>query len=99
MLLHLTGSRQVLAMLTFTPTRNIFTWYEDPKNHDYVESIDKKAQQIGRAGDKEDEFVSYTNTCRDGPIEWRYNGQDRIARLKVLKKQWDPTGVFTKELI
>jgi FAD/FMN-containing dehydrogenase len=61
--------------------------------------MEKKAKRIGRAGDREDEFISYTNTCRDDPIEWRYKGQDRIARLKALKKQWDPTGVFTKELL
>jgi hypothetical protein len=64
-----------------------------------VEDIDKKAQQIGRVGDKEDEFISYTNTCREGPIVWRYKGQDRVARLKALKKQWDPMGVFTEELL
>ena len=89
----------MVSTLTFISTRNILSWYEDPKNHVYVEIIDKKAQQIGRTGDKEDEFVSYTNTCREGPIEWRYKGQDRIARLKALKKQWDPMGVFTKELL
>lgn len=64
-----------------------------------MESMDKRAQAIGRKGDKEDEFISYTNTCREGPLEWRYKGQDRIARLKTLKKKWDPKGVFTKELL
>lgn len=79
--------------------RNFLSWYEDPQNHEYLESIDKKGQEIGRAGEKEEDFVSYTNTCRDAPLEWRYKGHDRIARLKALKKRWDPTGVFTKELL
>jgi len=61
--------------------------------------MEKKAKDIGRAADTEDEFISYTNTCRGDPIEWRYKGQHRIARLKALKKLWDPTGVFTKELL
>lgn len=52
-----------------------------------------------RRGDNEKDYVSYTNTCRDGPLEWRYKGQDRIARLKSLKKKWDPTGIFTRELL
>lgn len=79
--------------------RNILSWYEGPTNHDYIEGVDKKAQKIARVGEEEKDFVSYTNTCRDGPLEWRYKGQDRIARLRALKKQWGPSGIFTQELL
>lgn len=61
--------------------------------------MDKKAQEIARVGEDEKDFVSYTNTCRDRPLEWRYKGQERIARLKSLKAEWDPKGVFTRELL
>jgi hypothetical protein len=52
-----------------------------------------------RRGVEEQEFISYTNTNREGPISYRYKGADRIERLKALKKQWDPTGVFTTQLL
>ena len=52
-----------------------------------------------RVGTKEKAFISYTNTSREDPMEYRYKGEDRIARLKTLKREWDPKGVFTKELL
>lgn len=61
--------------------------------------MDKKAQDATRAGTHEAAFVSYTNSSRDDPLEYRYKGAERIARLKALKEQYDPTGVFTKQLL
>lgn len=78
---------------------NLASWYKDANNHDLVDSADKKAQAVMRRGVEEQEFISYTNTSREDPISYRYKGSDRIERLKALKKQWDPTGVFTTQLL
>lgn len=77
----------------------MFSWYKDANNHALVDSMDKKAQVAMRVGTEEDDFVSYTNTSRDDPVAYRYKGVGRIRRLQGLKKEWDPTGVFTKELL
>ncbi|KAF3008217.1 hypothetical protein E8E14_009289 [Neopestalotiopsis sp. 37M] len=78
---------------------NILSWYQDPESDEYIESADRRAQAISRKGDDEELFVSYTNTSRDDPISWRYKGEDRIDRLRALKKKWDPKGVFTKTFL
>lgn len=45
------------------------------------------------------EYVDYQNGTRDGPIERRFRGTERLARLRQLKKHWDPSGVFTRQLL
>ena len=52
-----------------------------------------------REGSEEETFIAYTNAHRDDPLEYRYKGADRIAKLKELKKRWDPSGCFTKEFL
>ncbi|KAI0386310.1 FAD-binding domain-containing protein [Hypomontagnella monticulosa] len=78
---------------------NVLSWYTDPANHELVASMDMKAQAAMREGTQQETFVSYTNTTREGPLEYRYKGAERLQRLKALKKEFDPTGVFTKELL
>lgn len=75
------------------------SWYTDATNHDFVTTIDQKARATMHAGTEEEAFVSYTNTNRQDPVEHRYKGSDRIDRLRALKKQIDPTGVFTREFL
>ncbi|ETS83867.1 hypothetical protein PFICI_05743 [Pestalotiopsis fici W106-1] len=95
------GSREVVSFghAQVDYWMNILSWYQDPKSHDFVDSVGKKAQAISRKGDDEDAFVTYTNTSRDDPLPWRYKGEERINRLRALKKEWDPTGVFTKTFL
>ncbi|KAK7955670.1 fad binding domain-containing protein [Apiospora aurea] len=69
---------------------NVLSWYTDAKNHGYVDEMDKEAQAATRAGTNEADFVSYTNTSRDDPVEYRYKGTERIAKLKTLKARHDP---------
>ena len=52
-----------------------------------------------RVGTTQKAFVSYTNTSREDPIEYRYRGTDRLAKLSALKKEWDPKGVFTETFL
>ena len=75
------------------------SWYTDPSQHAEMSAFNKAAMSQMRVGTVEKGFVSYTNNTRDAPIEWRYKGEERLERLRRLKKEWDPTGVFTKELL
>ena len=52
-----------------------------------------------RVGTEEKDFISYTNSTRADPIEYRYKGPERLDKLRWLKKKWDSGGVFTKELL
>ncbi|KAI0835703.1 FAD-binding domain-containing protein [Hypoxylon sp. FL0890] len=78
---------------------NVLSWYTDEANHEFVSDMDQRAQAAMRAGTHEEAFISYTNTTREDPLEYRYRGADRVKRLKALKQEFDPTGVFTKELL
>lgn len=78
---------------------NILSWYTDPTLHEKVLAFDKKAQQIMRSDTIPEAYVAYTNTSRDDPIENRYKSDDTVRKLKALKREWDPEGYFTKELL
>ena len=78
---------------------NALGWYSDPSQHEKIAQFDREAQEQMRMGTKETAFISYTNTSREDPIEYRYKGEERVKKLKSLKKEWDPTGVFTRELL
>lgn len=82
-----------------TTSSNCTTWYKNPANHAAAQAILDKAKSSLRKGLEEHDYVSYTNLGRDDPIDQRYKGADRLERLKCLKKTWDPTGVFTTELL
>ena len=43
--------------------------------------------------------ATYGNWTRSAPVEERYRGAERLAKLRALKRQWDPQGVFTKEFL
>ena len=49
-----------------------------------------------RVGTKDEAFISYTNCTPEDSIEYRYKGAARIAKLRDLKRKWDPKGVFTR---
>ncbi len=52
-----------------------------------------------RAGQHPADYIDYPNVSRDGPLERRYRGEERLAKLKTLKREWDPRGVFTTQLL
>lgn len=78
---------------------NVLGWYTGPSQHEKMARFDRDAQAQMRIGTKQSDFVSYTNTSREDPIEYRYKGEERLEKLQELKLEWDPTGVFTKELL
>lgn len=78
---------------------NILTWYSSSRLHDQVLSFDQRARAIMREGTPPETYITYTNTNRDDPIEWRYRDPAALEKLRVLKRRYDPDGVFTKELL
>lgn len=79
--------------------RNLLSWYRNNSSHNFVESMDKKAQAAMLQGTEEGNFISYTNTNREDPLSYRYEGTQRVKRLQELKKLWDPKSVFTTQLL
>ena len=78
--------------------RNNLIWHTDPKNRSKVDEYNEKCLTVMR-GPNISEWADYQNGTRSGPIELRFRGIDRLARLQQLKKKWDPTGVFTTQLL
>lgn len=86
-----------LGMLILV-NRNNLIWHTDERNREKVDEYNEKCIAIMR-GPSPTEFVNYQNGTRDGPIEYRYRGIERLSRLRHLKKQWDPSGIFTGQLL
>jgi hypothetical protein len=86
-------------MLIYALHRNTFSWYHFAENHDRILDFENRAIAAMRVGTEESEFVDYANCNRIDPIERRYRGKERLERLRMLKKKWDPNGVFTKQLL
>ena len=52
-----------------------------------------------RLGTGLDSYVDLPHGTRTGPIERRFRGQERLAKLRALKKEFDPQGTFTREFL
>ncbi|RDW83797.1 FAD-binding oxidoreductase [Aspergillus mulundensis] len=73
-------------------------WHTDPANREMVDGFNEECLALLRGPD-ESQYVDFANGTRSGPIQYRYRGEARLAKLRELKKQWDPEGVFTKQLL
>jgi hypothetical protein len=73
-------------------------WHTDIKNRIKVDEYNNKSIAIMRGPDKS-EYADFQNGTREGPIELRFRGEGRLEKLKALKESWDPTGVFTAQLL
>jgi FAD/FMN-containing dehydrogenase len=79
-------------------SRNNLVWFTDEKNRSKVDEYNSKALDAVRDPSQET-WADFPNSTRTGPIQLRYRGKERLDRLKSLKKEWDPTGVFTNQLL
>lgn len=50
-------------------------------------------------GPDETQYIDFQNATRAGPIQRRYRGEARLKKLRQLKREWDPQGVFTRQLL
>ena len=89
---------KTLLWMTRLISRNNLIWHTDVSNRQKVDEYNARCLSIMR-GSNPSEWADYQNRTRDGPIELRFRGKERLARLKTLKKQWDPTGLFTSQLL
>lgn len=92
-------SNMFFEMVMLILHSNLTSWYKDEANHSTVENITNKARGAMRKGVEEQDYISYTNIGREDLIIYRYKGVDRLEKLKALKKEWDPAGVFTTEFL
>lgn len=79
-------------------SRNNLVFFTDEKNRSKVEEYNSKALDAVR-GPSRETWADFPGSTRTGPIELRYRGGERLNRLTSLKKEWDPTGVFTNQLL
>lgn len=97
-----TGSRliysQAVLYALILDYRNSVLWYTDPKNRIEIDGFNENCISLMRGPDKE-KYVDYQSATRVAPIERRFRGAERLARLKSLKKEWDPKGIFTNQLL
>lgn len=73
-------------------------WHTDKNNRSKVDEYNNKTLDIMR-GPNQETWVDFQNATRSSPIQQRYRGKERLDRLRALKKEWDPTGVFTDQLL
>jgi hypothetical protein len=59
----------------------------------------EKAMAAFRSGQSRREYSSFLNHTRTAPIEERFRNAEVLSKLRELKKQWDPNGVFTDQLL
>lgn len=52
-----------------------------------------------RAGTEPHTYVDLPHGTRTDPIERRFPDQQRLSKMRALKKEYDPQGVFTKQLL
>jgi len=48
---------------------------------------------------KEEEKAMFPSHTRGDNLKYRYRGEERMKRLRALKKMWDPEGVFTRQFL
>lgn len=84
-----------------TYCRNNLIWHTDASNIVKVSEYNSKAISLMRAGSGQEEadWIDSQNHVRTGPLGQRFGGNERVAKLRELKRLWDPSGVFTRILL
>ena len=52
-----------------------------------------------RGGTEVSDYIDLPHGTRSDPMERRFPGQDKLAKLRALKSKYDPQGIFTSELL
>ncbi|KAI1386031.1 uncharacterized protein F4822DRAFT_360734 [Hypoxylon trugodes] len=78
--------------------QNNLIWHTDVNNRQKVDAFNDESIAIMRGPDVT-EYADFQNGTRTGPIELRFRGAGKLEKLRALKKKWDPTGVFTRQLL
>jgi len=75
------------------------SWYTNLESGAVVDKLEAEAIAVASEGFSEDEKHIYQNFSRESTLESRFGGKVRVEKLRVLKQTWDPTGVFTRQLL
>lgn len=78
--------------------RNNIIWYTDAASHEKVAELNAECIAISRGSDRS-EYADFQNATRTDPIELRFRGEGKLDKLRLLKKTWDPEGVFTRQFL
>ncbi|KAK8069828.1 FAD binding domain-containing protein [Apiospora phragmitis] len=78
--------------------QNNLIWHTDASSRQRVDELNDECIATMRGSDRS-EYADFQNGTRTGPIELRFRGEGKLEKLKSLKKQWDPQGVVTKQLL
>ncbi|KAK8007639.1 hypothetical protein PG989_001629 [Apiospora arundinis] len=78
--------------------QNNLIWHTDETTRQQVDAFNDECIKTMRGPDRS-EYADFQNGTRTGPIELRYRGPGKLDKLKALKLKWDPTGVFTRQLL
>lgn len=85
-------------MLNLVIHRNNIIWYTDVSSHKRVAELNAECIAISRGPDQS-EYADFPNATRTGPIELRFRGEGKLEKLRLLKRKWDPKGVFTRQFL
>ncbi|MCJ1272184.1 hypothetical protein MMC22_012092 [Lobaria immixta] len=86
-------------LLTSAIPRDCLSWCQSQENWDKVFGFEQRAIDIMRLGTDPDSYIDLPHGTRTGPIERRYGDPEKLTKLRALKKEFDPQGVFTTELL
>jgi hypothetical protein len=71
----------------------------DTETFNVAAKYSEKFLAMWEEGQQDEEKASFLNHNRTAPLDRRYRGEARQTKLKILKKTWDPNGVFTTQLL
>ncbi|KAJ7817846.1 hypothetical protein B0H14DRAFT_3741148 [Mycena olivaceomarginata] len=77
----------------------LLSWYTSPESYAEVYRIEQEVLALVRHGQTEENQAAFPNWTRDEPLQRRYRGSERLEKLKGLKREWDPKGIFTSQLL
>lgn len=73
-----------------------FPFTDDAETFPLAEDHARKFLEYVREEDPE-KIASFPNHTRERPAHERYPGAWRLERLRALKREWDPKGVFPQD--
>ncbi|KAJ6454303.1 hypothetical protein C8R47DRAFT_1228728 [Mycena vitilis] len=96
---QLSPAETALSHRDVTVCAVLVSCYTSAESHTEVYRIEQEVLALVREGQTEENEAAYQNWSRDEPLRRRYRGCERLEKLKQLKKEWDPKGIFTTQLL
>ncbi|KAH8754199.1 hypothetical protein F5883DRAFT_188125 [Diaporthe sp. PMI_573] len=80
--------------------QNNIIWYTAASSHENVAELNAECIAISRGPDRS-EYADFQNAIRIDSTneEFRFRGEGKLEKLRLLKRKWDSKGVFTRQLL